>query len=198
VFDTAELGLIQLFLTAPARGACPTSAEIAAWTLFHRAHTVVIRAVLRRIGLRSGEVDDLLQQVWIVLLKRLPTWRYDPATGTVSGYVGKIAGREARRYIQRRARRPSGVLTAELQAMLLDPGPGPLSQYEWTEQRERARSILTAGRSSLSEEDHQTLTLRFIDGKSVGEIAAGLSVSVECARKKLQRAVQTLRAHTAS
>jgi len=146
--------------------------------------------------LRSGEVDDLVQHVWIVLLKRLPTWQYDPATGTVGGYIGKIAGREARRYVRRRAKRPSGVLTAEVQALLLDPGPGPLSEYEWRERRDRARAILAAARSSLSVKNHQVLAMRFIDGKGASEIAAALSISVECARKKMQRAIHALRAVT--
>ena len=100
--DPAELKLVQSFLTAPARGVCPTSDEMAAWMLFHRAQTVLIRAALKRSRLRSGEADDLLQQVWVVLLKRLPKWQFDPATGTLGAYVGKIAARLARRHVRRR------------------------------------------------------------------------------------------------
>jgi hypothetical protein len=73
VSDPAELKLVQSFLTAPARGACPTTDELAAWMLIHRAETEVIRTVQRQSGLRRSDVDDLAQHVWIVLLKRLPT-----------------------------------------------------------------------------------------------------------------------------
>jgi RNA polymerase sigma factor (sigma-70 family) len=198
VFDHAELKLVQLFLTAPTRGVCPTLEEMGAWILFHRAHTVLIRAVLKRSGLRSGEADDLMQQVWIVLLKRLPTWQFDPATGTLEGYIGKIAARLARRHVRRRQKRPSGVFTAALESMLTDPGHGPLAEYERNERNDRARAILAAARASLPEEAHRMLVMRFIDGRGVGEIAAAFSVSFECARKKLQRAIQGIRALTVS
>jgi DNA-directed RNA polymerase specialized sigma24 family protein len=125
VYDVAQLKLVQSFLTAPARGVCPTSDEMAAWILFHRAHTILIRAVLKQSGLRSYEADDLVQQVWIVLLKRLPTWQFDPATGTLGGYIGTIAARLARRHVRRRAKRPIGIFTAEVESILLDPGHGP-------------------------------------------------------------------------
>jgi RNA polymerase sigma-70 factor, ECF subfamily len=198
VSDPGELKLVQSFLTAPARGACPTTDEMAAWMLFHRAHTVLIRAVLKQCGLRHGDVDDLAQHVWIVLLRRLPTWEYDPTAGTVSGYIGKIAGREAGRHVRRRSKRAAGVFTAELESMLLDPGPGPLSEFELKEPQDRARTILAAVRASLSDEDHRMLVMRYIDGQSVGEVAAAFSVSERCARKKLQRAIKAIKALTAS
>jgi RNA polymerase sigma factor (sigma-70 family) len=198
VSDPGELKLVQSFLTAPARGACPTTDEAAAWMLFHRAHTLLIRAVLKQCGLRHGDVDDLAQHVWIVLLKRLPTWEYDPANGTIGAYIGKIAGREAGRHVRRRSMRVQGVFTAELESMLLDPGPGPLSEFELKEPQDRARTILDAARSSLSDEDHRMLVMRYIDGRSVGQVAAEFFVSERCARKKLQRAIKAIKALTAS
>jgi DNA-directed RNA polymerase specialized sigma24 family protein len=128
----------------------------------------------------------------------LPTWEYDPATGTVGAYIGKIAGREAGRHIRRRSKRAQGVFTAELESMLLDPGPGPLSEFELKERHDRARTTLAAVRSSLSDEAHRMLVMRYIDGQSVGEVATAFFVSERCARKKLQRAIQAIKALTAS
>ena len=82
--------------------------------------------------------------------------------------------------------------------MLTDPGHGPLAEYEWNERQDRARAILAAARASLPEETHRMLVMRFIDGWNVGEIAAAFSVSFECARKKLQRGIQAIRALTVS
>jgi DNA-directed RNA polymerase specialized sigma24 family protein len=53
---------------------------------------------------------------------------------------------------------------------------------------------LAAARSSLSEEDHRMLIMRCIDGRSVREIASTFFVSEECAKKRMQRAVQAIKA----
>jgi DNA-directed RNA polymerase specialized sigma24 family protein len=82
----------------------------------------------------------------------------------------------------------------ELESTLLDPAPGPGSEDERRERQDRARSVLAAARSSLSEEDHRMLIMRCIDGRSVREIASTFFVSEECAKKRMQRAVQAIKA----
>ena len=56
-------------------GNCPSSEEKLAWVHFYRAHTKLIRAVLKRRGVHEGDIDDLEQQVWIALLKRWASLR---------------------------------------------------------------------------------------------------------------------------
>ena len=162
--DRAELKLVQTFLGASSQGASPRLEERLAWVLFFKAHTKLIRSVLRRFGAASDDVDDLEQQVWIVLVKRLGKLEGEVGADTIDGYVSKVAGREATRHRRRRSKRCDSELTAELESTLLDPGPGPLSQCEWNERRDRARAILAAARSSLSDEDHRMLVLRCVDG----------------------------------
>jgi RNA polymerase sigma factor (sigma-70 family) len=193
VSDLAELKLVQSFVGAPSRGECPTLEAKSAWLVFFMSSTKLIRSVLRRCGVRASDVDDLEQQVWIALLRRLGKFETVLAAGGMGEYIRKSAGREASRHLRRRSRRPDGVLTAELESTLLDPGPGPQSEYEWKERQDRARAILAAARASLSDEDHRMLVMRSIDGRTVREIAAAFCVSEECAKKRLQRAIEAIK-----
>jgi RNA polymerase sigma factor (sigma-70 family) len=193
VYDPAELKPMQTFVAAPTGGACPAVEEKLAWVLFFRGHTNLIRCVLKRRGVHESDVDDVEQQVWIALVRRLGRFKNDIAAGTISEYFRRSAGREAARHIRRRSKRLDSALTAELESMLLDPGPGPLSEYECKERRDRARAILAAARSSLSGEDHRMLVMRCIDERSIREIAAAFLVSEECAKKRLQRSIEAVK-----
>jgi RNA polymerase sigma factor (sigma-70 family) len=169
--DDGQLGLIQSLLAAPSLGKCPTLEEKLAWVLLFRSHTKLIRFVLKRRGVHESDVDDLEQQVWIALLKRLGKFEKVFAAGDMSEYIRKSAGREAARHLRRWSKRTDTLLTADVKSALLDPARGPLSEYECKERRDRARAILAAARSSLSDDDHRMLVMRCIEVRSIREIA---------------------------
>jgi RNA polymerase sigma factor (sigma-70 family) len=69
-----------------------------------------------------------------------------------------------------------------------DPGPGPSARCALQEDRER----LVIALLRLEPRDREALT-RFLRGETSGEIAEALDLSVETARKVLQRAMQRAR-----
>jgi hypothetical protein len=97
---------------------------------FFTGHSILIGSVLRKCGVHKSDVEDLRQQVWVIVLARLPTWVYDPGVGTLGGYIGKIAGRVARKHLRRQLARLDRALTTELESRLLDLGPGPSSECD--------------------------------------------------------------------
>jgi RNA polymerase sigma-70 factor (ECF subfamily) len=54
----------------------PADAE--AWTRFVRLYTPLLCAWARRAGLRGQDAADLVQDVLLVLVQKLPDFRYDP------------------------------------------------------------------------------------------------------------------------
>ena len=38
-------------------------------------------------------IDDVAQDVWIVLIRKLPRWVFDPGLGSIAAWVTKIAHR---------------------------------------------------------------------------------------------------------
>jgi len=102
------------------------------------------------------------------------------------------ARRESRRESRRLRRNRADALTPELAAVLLDPGPDPMTQLEQEQERQWVRSILATLSARLPELSHRIMVLHWIDGLSVPEIAAALSLSEDRVRMRLQRALQKL------
>jgi RNA polymerase sigma-70 factor (ECF subfamily) len=54
------------------------SPEQATWERFVGLYTPLLYAWARRVGLRAAEAADLIQDVFAVLVEKLPTFQYDP------------------------------------------------------------------------------------------------------------------------
>jgi RNA polymerase sigma-70 factor (ECF subfamily) len=52
--------------------------EQVAWERFAKLYTPLLCHWAQRLGARGAEVDDLVQDVFIVLVQQLPNFRYDP------------------------------------------------------------------------------------------------------------------------
>ena len=50
--------------------------------------------------------EDIGQDVWLILLRRLPGFAFDPARGTLRGWVASIASHEAWRRVRKRQSGP--------------------------------------------------------------------------------------------
>jgi RNA polymerase sigma-70 factor (ECF subfamily) len=50
----------------------------AAWERFVRLYTPLLNHWAHRLGLRGPDVDDLLQDVFTVIVEKLPAFQYDP------------------------------------------------------------------------------------------------------------------------
>src|SRR6516165_5071035 len=54
----------------------PASADD--WTRFVKLYTPLLHRWAKRLGLDAEEADDLVQEVFAVLVRKLPEFRYDP------------------------------------------------------------------------------------------------------------------------
>jgi hypothetical protein len=61
----------------------------------------IIRAVIGRMHKEPADVDDLTQQVWAEVIDGLKKHRIDPARGSVTGCLVKIAGDKAKKHAAR-------------------------------------------------------------------------------------------------
>src|SRR5512134_400034 len=51
----------------------------AAWARFVKLYTPLLCHWSRRLGLRDGEVDDFVQDLFILLVRKLPEFNYQPS-----------------------------------------------------------------------------------------------------------------------
>jgi RNA polymerase sigma-70 factor, ECF subfamily len=144
------------------------SAFAALYTRFTRTvHGIVIARVARE------DVDDIVQDVFLIAMERLPALR-DPAA--FAGWLGAIARHRAVDHLRRMPR------TTELPE-LAAPAVGD---------RAEAMLVLAAIRS-LPPAYAETLTLRFVEGLTGPEIAASTGLTEGSVRVNLHRGMKQLR-----
>ena len=85
--------LVKSFLAKGSAGA--TAEECHAWEEFFVTYDGVVRVNIARIHHALDIIDDLAQDAWIILIRKLPRWKFDPMIGSIGASVSKIAQRLA-------------------------------------------------------------------------------------------------------
>ena len=88
MLDHELVALVQSFLAK--RSASATAEECLAWEEFFVRYDPIIRSGVRRIHTPQHVIDDITQDVWILLIRKLPRWRYDPVHGEIGAWVSEI------------------------------------------------------------------------------------------------------------
>lgn len=148
--------------------------------LYDRYARMVHGVLLARVP--RDEVDDLVQDVFLVALRRLSSLRESDSFGA---WLGTIARNRANDYYRRS--RPQQPLEDETSGQEIEVA------REGEDQERSAVAILEAIRR-LSEAYRETLILRLVEGMTGPEIAARMGMTHGSVRVNLHRGMQQLRA----
>lgn len=148
----------------------------------YEAHFRYVWRCLRSLGVHADHVDDALQDVFIVVARRLPEFDGRAELGT---WLYAIALRIARKYRERRAREASSLAAS-------DDESSPTQAQGATGERaalhgERlalARAIL----ETLSDEQREVFVLARVEQMSAPEIASVLGVPLNTVYSRLRAA----------
>jgi RNA polymerase sigma-70 factor, ECF subfamily len=174
------------------RGSLPEAAALASVSfeaVYEESLDFVWRS-LQSLGVRQDTLDDAVQDVFLVVHRRLPDFE---ARSSVRTWIFGIAIRVARDH-RRRHQRKGGL--SPLDFDVADYGPGP---YEEAERSEALRE-LAAVLEHLDEDKREVFVLAELEQLTAPEIAAALSVNVNtiysrirAARREFDVAVARLR-----
>jgi RNA polymerase sigma-70 factor (ECF subfamily) len=157
----------------------------------HRSHAGLVWKALQRLGVRDADLEDMMQEVFVVVHRRLPTLsRSENVTAWIFGISVKVAAAYRRRAHVRRER----LDPAQSEGESRDQGPEPVAE---------ARQALARLETILDrmDPDKRAVFVMFeIDELSCEEIAATLNVAVgtvysrlHAARKVFEKALARLR-----
>jgi RNA polymerase sigma factor (sigma-70 family) len=189
--DHELVALVRSFLAKHNTGV--TNDECHAWEEFFLRYDPVIRESVRRIHSAPEIVDDCTQDVWIVLIRRLPKWKYDPARAPIGAWVATIARRLATKRARRLATRRAERLGESHAGTLADPELGPDIEFERMQEHELFGALLLEFASRLPERVSRIVTMQFLESRSTPEIAHQLKLSDDCVRSILHRVIPKLR-----
>ncbi|MCI0464010.1 MAG: sigma-70 family RNA polymerase sigma factor [Gemmataceae bacterium] len=126
---------------------------------------------------------DLLQDVWLIVLRRLPTLR---APQAFRCWLYQIAHDQVVSQVRRDRREERAVEELRHHSAEADEGPEPAF--------ERA-DLVHQALQRLSPEHREVLLLRFLEGMTLEEIAEALRCSLGTVKSRLHYARQALRQH---
>jgi RNA polymerase sigma-70 factor (ECF subfamily) len=164
----------------PAPGSTPGSDSVPCFEQLYGEHFAFVWRNVQRLGLCGPEVDDAVQEVFMVVHRRLAD--FEPRT-SVRAWIFGILTRIVRTHRRTRVRKqpPSCDVTDTLvDASCL----GPEEQLE----RTRAARALEAILRTLTEDQCEVFVLVELEGMSGPEIADALNISVNTVYSRLRSA----------
>lgn len=156
-----------------------TSPRLDFEALYDSTADLVFR-VLGNMGVREDELDDALQDVFLVAHRRLDSFRGEARPST---WVTGIAVKVAHDYRRRRARKPSEPLEPHAE-MLEEPSPGPDAHLMRHDGLRAVQGFL----SQLSPTLVEVFVLSELEQQSGPEIAEALAVPLNTIYSRLRLA----------
>ncbi|MGA2854593.1 MAG: sigma-70 family RNA polymerase sigma factor [Verrucomicrobiota bacterium] len=172
--DANDMALLREYATA--------NSEPAFETLVRRHVSLVYSVALRQVG-NSAQAEEITQAVFLILARKaarlrpdtvLPGWLHETARFASASFL--------RGELRRQRREQEAYVQSKLQESTADPA--------W----EQLAPLLDEAIGQLGKADRNAVVLRFFQNKSAREIAAALNVHESAAQKRLNRAVEKLRA----
>jgi RNA polymerase sigma-70 factor (ECF subfamily) len=146
---------------------------------------LVARVVTGVLGGGHADLDDVVQQSLIAILRALPAFRGDCHP---LGYASRIAFRTA---LRARRRTHLDVTRRQVLARLSSHEQAPMPSHEAS--GEARRRLLRELLDDIPEEQAETLTLRVVLGWSLDEIARATNAPVNTVRSRVRLAKEALR-----
>lgn len=147
----------------------------------YEAHFRYVWRCLRSLGVRDAQVDDALQDVFVVVQKKLPDF---DGNAKVSTWLYAIALRIARKYRERLRREPASLdaqRDSQPELVLTTSGEG---QALHSERLALARAVL----ETLSDEHREVFVLARVEQMSAPEIAEVVGVPLNTVYSRLRAA----------
>jgi RNA polymerase sigma-70 factor (ECF subfamily) len=175
-FETGPSSAISSVEPASSEGGAPARTFD---SVYHEFAPYVWRNA-RRLGVAPGAVEDVMQEVFLVVHRRLPEFEI---TTSVRAWLSAILIRVVRAHWRRRARecRSPGIEPDGL-ADVRSPSP-----YDSVERDETVRELYAA-LASMNEERREVLVLSELEDLTAPEIAHALGVNVNTVSWRLRTA----------
>jgi len=173
-------------------GADPTNTSGFDLVELHDEHAAFVFRTLQRLGVRESELDDAVQEVFVVVHKKLHTFR---GSARITTWLYGVALRVAYRF-RRTARRRREDPNELDQSHVPDSSPGPEGVAFEREARRQLAEVL----DGMDPPKRAVLVMFEIERLSTTQIAAELGIPLgtvysrlRAAREQFQRAVDRIR-----
>jgi RNA polymerase sigma factor (sigma-70 family) len=153
----------------------------AAWQKFVELYGSLVYGFARQRGLQDADAADLTQEVFLAVARAAGRWQYDPRQGSFRGWLYGITRNKFARFLQRRGAGPVGSGDSNTRRYLEEqpsPEPGPEAAWEQEFQQQLLRLAAARIQGSFAPTTWQAFWRTAVEGKSAGDVAAELGLSI--------------------
>lgn len=178
---TSSVARLEIAVPAPERLALP------AFDVLYDEHFDLVWRTARRLGVPEASADDVVQDVFLVLHRRLA--EYDgrtPVKRWILGMTVRVVADHRRRYRRKDAPCVPQPADSDGNVLLASNRPPPSAEIEQQEQVRLLEQLL----GELSEEKREVLVLSELEEMTVPEIAELLGANVNTIYTRLRVARQ--------
>lgn len=169
-----------------------------AWNRLVELYAPLLGGWLRRHGAPRPDIDDLVQDVLVVLMRRLPEFRHNGRAGAFRHWLRSVMVHSLRRSARARRRHPDASAAADLTPMLdqLEDAGSHLSRL-WDREHDLhvARRLLAWVEPEVRPDTWRAFWRQVLEGASAAAVAAELGISPNAALIAKSRVLKRLREH---
>ena len=171
----------------------PDAALTHAFDRFYRVWHRVLRGFARKCFRSRQDQDDLVQEVWLRVLTRLPTIEWAADGRRLRGWLYKLLHDKSLEFVRRRACRPDCAAVSVEDDNCVDPATGRPDRLEQCWDEELIDAIFASSRQKPSPAQRRLLRMIWLEGRPVGEAARIQGVDPERVTWYLYRTRRKLR-----
>jgi RNA polymerase sigma-70 factor (ECF subfamily) len=168
-------------------------ADEASWQRLVQLYTPWIEDWLRRQGLAAADVEDLVQEVMVVLIRELPRFTHDLRRGAFRRWLRTITLNQLRAFWRRRKRQPAPAALETVLAELEDPESDLSRAWDRDHNGHVVRRLLELLETDFAPSTWQAFRLVVLEGQSSAEAARALGLSPVAVRVAKSRVLSRFR-----
>jgi RNA polymerase sigma-70 factor (ECF subfamily) len=162
----------------------------AAWGRFVDLYTPLLYQWARRAGLQGADASDLVQEVFVVLVRHMPVFVYAP-NKSFRSWLRTVT---LNKWRERQRRLPEPTLGSSDPSLIDLPAPEDPATFEETEYRQHlARRALQLMQTEFAATTWKACWEVVVAGRRAAEVAAELGISVDSVYTARSRVLRRLR-----
>lgn len=179
---------VQDYLRCWKSGVAPGRELAVVWEQFAGRYHPIIIGLCRRYPRADTEPEDMAQEIWKKLIKRLPNFRYDARYPSFHSWLSGFIRREVLGWPASRdpALHQGSSGDWDL-ALLLSRSASPADEHEANRLKRTVNQVLRKLEKSIQPSSYEVFRLRMLEEKSTTEVAAILRMRSRQVRERLMR-----------